>query len=646
MTFVDSHAPDISESIPTPLSIATAATQQQAASGAKFDVSIAGVGFILAASDQRPYVRQTAPVQKQQLDTSKEAGEQTLDGDWVRSQTSWHHGAGTRFYEPGSDAASANRFEESLGVDVMDRDRVTLLKSCSVVGAVAGGQSAYATGAVVGGADVLFTNENGVVKRRSNTGALLQNYTPSLAAPSGPVAVAGARIFVGATSFGIDASTTSGSVLTRLYNQALGTTPVPYWVKSRLIATRGVNVYELAPDGSTSGGNLDTATPLYVHPDTGWTWSAVTESPSAILAAGYSNGFSQIYRFALEDAASGGTPELSQAYPVAEFPIGEEVLSLRVYLGRYIGIGTTKGLRIGIVGANGELQHGPLIVESGPVRSLAAADRFIYGAVTTAHPDGKSGLIVVDLSEEVEDNTLRFPYAWHARSNTTGRVDSVTTLGASGRVAFGVFGEGVYLQSATLYETEGWVRTGRIRYATVEQKKFRTADLGASIPDGQIGLYVVDSDGDETYVRNLTAAAQDGRGISLAAAASQVYEYLQFRLRLTSSTDHLTTPALDSVQIKAVPVVSRRELIQYPLLCMDREATATGVKYGRDGYAFARYAALKELEQSLVVVTVTDTTTGETFQGEIQQVEFRRPGPKSADGKSNFGGFLQVLVKK
>jgi hypothetical protein len=79
---------------------------------------------------------------------------------------------------------------------------------------------------------------------------------------------------------------------------------------------------------------------------------------------------------------------------------------------------------------------------------------------------------------------------------------------------------------------------------------------------------------------------------------------------------------------------------------MDREATANGVKYGREGYAFTRFAALKSLEQSLVVVTVTDTTTGETYQGEIQQVEFRRPGPKSADGKSNFGGFLQVLVKK
>jgi hypothetical protein len=511
---------------------------------------------------------------------------------------------------------------------------------------VGGGQNAYVAGAVVGGADVLFTNENGVVKRRDSAGANLQTYSCAAGTPDGPVALGGAKIFAAITGLGVVSSTATGSALTGLYTQALGITAKPYWVKSRLIVTRGVNVYELAPDGSTSGGNLDTATPLYTHPDTGWTWSSVTESPSAILAAGYSNGFSQIYRFALEDAASGGTPELSQAYPVAEFPVGEEVLSLRVYLGRYIGIGTTKGLRIGIVGDNGDLQHGPLIAESGPVRSLAAADRFIYGAVTTAHPDGKSGLIVVDLSEEVEDNTLRFPYAWHARSNTTGRVDSVTTLGASGRVAFGVFGEGVYLQSATLYETEGWVRTGRIRYATVEQKKFRTADLGVDIPDGQIGLYVVDSDGDETYVRNLTNGAQDGRGISLASAASQVYEYLQFRLRLTASTDTLTTPALDSVQIKAVPVVSRRELIQYPLLCMDREASSTGVKYGREGYAFARFSALKSLEQSLVVVTITDTTTGETYQGEIQQVEFRRPGPKSADGKSNFGGFLQVLVKK
>jgi hypothetical protein len=493
---------------------------------------------------------------------------------------------------------------------------------------------------------VLFTNENGVVHRRSSTGANLQTYTPSAAAPEGRVAVGGTKIFVGATSFGIDVADATGTTLTRLYNQALATTPIPYWVKSRLIAVKGRTLFELAPDGSTSAGNLDTATPLYIHPDTGWTWSDVAEAPTAILASGYSNGRGAIYRFALEDAPSGATPKLSQAYQVAEFPTGEEVLSLRVHLGTYIGIGTTKGIRIGIVSQNGDLQYGPLLVSGVAVRSITSSDRFVYGAVTAAQPDGKSGLVVVDLSEEIKQGSLQFPYSWHARTGTTGRVDTVAVVGASGRVAMGVFGEGVYLQSATAYETTGWVRSGRVRYATVEHKKFRTADVGVSIPDGSVGLYVIDELGTETYVRNLTATSPDGRLISLTRGLPVTYEYVQFRLSLTASGSGLVSPVLDSLQVKAVPVTARQELIQYPLLCMDRERTLEGLAYGREGHGFARFSALKLLESESAVVTVHDETTGETFEAQIEQIEFRKPGPKAADGRKNWGGFLSLTVRK
>ncbi|HET8767269.1 MAG TPA: hypothetical protein VFM86_08060, partial [Pedococcus sp.] len=271
-------------------------------------------------------------------------------------------------------------------------------------------------------------------------------------------------------------------------------------------------------------------------------------------------------------------------------------------------------------------------------------DRFLYGAVTTAQPDGNSGAVVVDLSEEIENNTLRFPYAWHARTGTTSRVDSVAVYGASGRVALGVYGEGPYLQSDTLYESSGWVRSGRVRYSTVQTKQFRTADLGVSIPDGTVTLYVVQSDGDEVAIRNLDASSENGRNIALGAGAPVPAEYLQIKVALTSPGS--VAPVLDSLQIRAVPVVNRQELIQYPLLCMDREQTPTGTKYGKEGYAFTRLSAVKSLEANQAVVTVSDRTTGETFQAQIEQVEFRRPGPPSQDGRPNFGGVLTITVRK
>jgi hypothetical protein len=207
-----------------------------------------------------------------------------------------------------------------------------------------------------------------------------------------------------------------------------------------------------------------------------------------------------------------------------------------------------------------------------------------------------------------------------------------------------VFGEGVYLQSATDYEAQGWVTSGRIRFSTVQTKQFRTADLGVEIPDGSVTLSVVQSDGDEVAIRNLTPSSENGRGIALRAGSPVPVEYLQIKVAFTAGATG--SPALDSLQVRAVPVVNRQELIQYPLLCMDREQNATGKKYGKQGFAFQRFSALKALEQTMAVVTVSDRSTGETFQAQIEQVEFRRPGPPSADGRPNWGGLLSVTVRK
>src|SRR5690242_2776901 len=101
MTFTQSVSPDISESIPSTLSTRDEATTAKRGR-VRWDITVDGIGFILGIDDQHPYVRESAPVQKQQTDTSTEPGEQTLDGLWIRSQTSWHLGAGARFYEPGA----------------------------------------------------------------------------------------------------------------------------------------------------------------------------------------------------------------------------------------------------------------------------------------------------------------------------------------------------------------------------------------------------------------------------------------------------------------------------------------------------------------------------------------------------------------
>ena len=92
-----------------------------------YDCAVAGLPFFLAASKEYPYKRETAQYRKQQIDQQKEPGEQTLTGWWLRSQSSFHYGAGIRYEEPIEGETVGYRFNKSAGVDVFNIGKVTLL---------------------------------------------------------------------------------------------------------------------------------------------------------------------------------------------------------------------------------------------------------------------------------------------------------------------------------------------------------------------------------------------------------------------------------------------------------------------------------------------------------------------------------------
>ena len=92
-----------------------------------YDVAIGGEPFILAPTDVNPYQRETAPYRKDQFDNSKEPGEQSLTGWWIRSQSSFHGGTGIKFYDPTSGESTNYRFADSQGVNVWTKGQVTLL---------------------------------------------------------------------------------------------------------------------------------------------------------------------------------------------------------------------------------------------------------------------------------------------------------------------------------------------------------------------------------------------------------------------------------------------------------------------------------------------------------------------------------------
>ena len=103
-----------------------------------YDIAIGGQPFLLASSDKYPYQRQTATYRKQQFDNTKEVGEQSFEGWWLRSQSSFHNGSGINYLDPYVSENVQYRFFDSEGVDVWTPGQATLLKNVSSTHPVTG----------------------------------------------------------------------------------------------------------------------------------------------------------------------------------------------------------------------------------------------------------------------------------------------------------------------------------------------------------------------------------------------------------------------------------------------------------------------------------------------------------------------------
>jgi hypothetical protein len=121
--------------------------------------------------------------------------------------------------------------------------------------------------------------------------------------------------------------------------------------------------------------------------------------------------------------------------------------------------------------------------------------------------------------------------------------------------------------------------------------------------------------------------------------------YISIRTTLNASTDGLTSPILETVQIKATPNPHIQRMIQLPLGLRDMEADSRGQKIGYVGSAYIRLASLEAMEDDQSVVQVYDRRSGESYSAQIRKVQFiGSTPPNKNDG--NFGGIVLVNVLK
>lgn len=381
-------------------------------------MAIGGMPFIYAISDGRPYIRQTAPYRKDQFDNGAEPGEQSLTGWWIRSQMSFHSGAGIKFYDPATtDENGHYRFTDSKGVDVWTKGQVTLLKDVTAGHITTGdirttGRRFQELRSIEwnGNKGLLLKDEYDVDKIDANgTETHFINYNAGTDAPVHGICDDGTYAYwVTNTStkktvykkpLTGDATTAPGDVTTMFDEIGTISNAVMEYVKERIVMCADNKVYEF----SSSASAMPTA--VYTHPASSHIYTSITASGPAIYIAGYNGIQSTIQKFTLSSA--GVMPTLTSAVVAAELPVGEVVHKIFYYLG-YMMIGTNKGIRAAVVSdQDGSINYGPLIVEtSQPCYDFAARDHYVWCATGV---DGEPGVIRIDLSNEIE--TLRFAYA-------------------------------------------------------------------------------------------------------------------------------------------------------------------------------------------------------------------------------------------
>lgn len=593
------------------------------------DLLIDRIPFWLAVSPDTPYERQTAPYERQQVDQQPEAGEQSLAGWWMRSQMSFHFGAGLKYLDSIArvDPTDRLRFDTSRNVDVWTPGSVTPLPATTIERANVAGEKVW-----IEPTDGLLVVATDTKVEVWDYGASWVTLNYGSAFPILAFTIDGANYYA-ACADGVWTGSLSapGATGTKLWTLPGTTVPMHLsWVKQRLMLGHGTKVYSL--DGV--GPALPAA--QYTHPTASWAWTAFTDSPGGILACGYAGLTSSVFSFSLEDVS--GTPTLGAGVSLVAMPGGERILCALMYVGSLLVLGTSRGIRVCTIDSfYGTLNLGPLSVKSlGAITAIGGFDRYVWGGTQI---EGETALVRLDLSAPL-DNGGHYAWAPDLVFPTGLWTDTVTAISflPSGRKAIGVTGRGTLTEGSVPSDdpTGTWLRTARVRMGTVEDKHWAYAKVrGTYSSDCPMVVSVLTSNSGGTWAEVRSLEASSDR-FSLRAPTS---EWLALEFAFCGA-DELT-----SYQLQALPGGRRQRLLIVPVNLFDQEATRSGVEIGYPGWARERMDQLEVLEETGEEVTLTAPALfTEAVRGVIEKLTFVQSATPGDRGAAT-GGTLQITVR-
>lgn len=608
--------------------------QQLVDTGLQYDFLVGGVPFRVHPEEDMPYLRDLQEDQKEQFDNSAEAGEQSFGYWWLRSQGSFHAGAGQLFLDSATDPDIGRlRFESSTHANPWMPGKVSIAGTLTLQN--------------LSRKRVEQVTWAGVQRLAMMSSVDHRVYVADLPGLTGVTTVAlgvtgtcqdmtsdGANLFVAVNDrvYKID----TAGVATQICSAVTfsGTITLGY-AKQRLILTVANKVYTLDTAG-TSG----TAPVLhYTHPSAAWNYTCVAEGPVAIYLVGAAGPKSEVQSISVTE--SGGTVVLGPPIVQLKMPTGETARQVMFYTNSLFVLTTSNGIRAGNFTPYGQPQYGSLMAEGYPTTSIAASGSLVYVG-------GVNRVFWVDLGTPV-DAAGRYAWATYSDNVNTADVTDVvldlTVYQSGGRdYVFGACNTGnVITQSTYAPATAAVLTSSWMRFGTVEPKQPAYLRVEGSFP-------VIAG---VTTPLTVTVESDTGQSATFPAEGGKTaYEFglfgmspaQAFRVRFTLQDDATGHDVhLRSWQIKALPVPQRYRELVLPLDCYDDELDFRGRKIGYKGFCADRLAALETLAETSPLVTVFDQLTGTSFQALIRRCQFRQAHSPTVRGR--IGGKINLVLK-
>ena len=590
--------------------------------------AIGGTAWLSAANDQNKISRITTTYQKERIDQSSTAGEQSLSNWWLRSATSWHHGAGERFYD--SNASDQFRFYESNNIDVWNVGEIKLLPITTQFSATA---ITAKPATVNNGAFYIQSGEVFFYNGSTDTSA-----STALPGTAQVIASDGNSAIVGASDGVYSVST--ALVVTKLWDKPGGVTTFTVqaigFVKDRIVIgakedTTQCVVYELARFPTSSPDTITSTEERHTFQDSSLVYNSVGELNGAIIV-GYTLGaISRVLSFSIDLASP--LAAIKDPIVIAELPRGETLNQVRTYLNEYVVMATTSGVRVGEQSTDGlSFSYGPLNVE-GDVQDIAFHNRYIY-ATRNYSISATQGLWRIDLGQAIDSG---YAYAADLATDSSDIV-GVCFIGTTAR-KFIVSASGVWTEHATELCTSGTISSGLIRWGTAENKQPVSLAVRTEGTGGTVGFSVANQDGVSTGIDSIPLTGSTDFQLSASLQPSDTFE---ITLTLTrSSATASVGPSVEEWQCRALPAPLRSRTLTIPLLCYEEERDSNGVT--RVSAPWERISYLERIEQNGGAVLYQDFSSGEERVCTIRAIQFEQTAPPSF--ATGFGGIVTIQLQ-